>query len=45
MEQCSEKAFDKWRYGHYFYFYCTKEQQRDGKVQIGRRTDTTALYC
>lgn len=44
MEQCSEKAFDKWRYGHYFYFYCTKEQEQIG-LQAASRTETTAIYC
>lgn len=32
-------AFERWRWEHYVYFYCTKENEHNGKVQTVSRTD------
>lgn len=36
-------AFEKWRYGNYFY-YITKGQEHDGRVETVSMTETSACY-
>lgn len=37
--------FKEWNFGYSFYFYCTKEQERNGKVQTTSTIETATLYC